>query len=390
MKRQIGRAAAILAVVLMVGLSAPPALALPKPRREQWWFGAWAIHTEIWPITTGAGITVAVIDTGVEARLADLKGVVLPGKNFFPGETDDARKDLDTERNGHGTAMAALIASQGRGTGMAGVAPGARILPLIDADTPQSQAAAIRYAADHGAKVINMSFAQAKLDGCPQVLQQAVAYAISRDVVPVAGAGNDGLINRASFSPANCAGVLAVGAVDGDKKIWRESSPGSYVMLAAPGVQVGSIGKRGRFTWNLYGTSQATALTSGAVALIRSKYPQMPGRQVVQRLIATALDVGPKGWDDRSGFGVILPHDALTKNVPATARNPVYERLDRWLASRADSPPSAPGSAKPGIPKETHKSVGSPLPVVALASGTATMVLLLVGFAVVRGRKAHQ
>ncbi|QKG21744.1 peptidase S8/S53 subtilisin kexin sedolisin [Actinomadura verrucosospora] len=98
-------------------------------------------------------------------------------------------------------------------------------------------------------------------------------------------------------------------------------------MLAAPSVSVGSIGKAGVFTPGGTGTSSATALTSGVVALMRSHFPDMPGREIVQRMLATARDVGPEGWDKKTGYGALIPYKALTANVPKTAPNPVYDNI---------------------------------------------------------------
>ncbi len=130
--RRLTRAAigATLALLMVAAVATPGLAAVPGPRREQWWFTAWAVQNKVWPITQGHGVTVAVIDTGVEARIPDLAGVVLPGTNLDGG--GDGRTDVDTDTPpGHGTGMAGLIASQGRGTGFVGVAPKAKILPTV-------------------------------------------------------------------------------------------------------------------------------------------------------------------------------------------------------------------------------------------------------------------
>nr|WP_302851463.1 S8 family serine peptidase [Actinomadura sp. WMMB 499] len=314
-----------------------PAFGLPRPRDEEWWFSAWEIEQKVWPLTRGEGVTVGLLDTGVEARLPDLQGAVLPGTGFGTTESRDGRRDVDTRLGGHGTAMAALIAGQGLGTGMVGIAPGAKVLPVARPSGGSGQLnKEIKYAVDHGAKVINMSFAM-PLAYCPIGMQEEIAYAIKRDVVVVAGAGNEGRRDNAVNAPANCPGVLTVGGVTADLELWDRSTPGDTVMLAAPAVDVGSIGKDGTFSWKTSGTSQATALTSGVVALMRARYPEMSAREVVQRLLATAKDIGPPGWDRKTGYGAIIPYLALSSDVASKAPNPVYDRFDRLHQDGGDN-----------------------------------------------------
>src|SRR5262249_30341290 len=152
----------------------------------EWWFTAWGVQSRLWPKSQGEGVTVAVLDSGVQAILPDFSGVVLPGKDMTGG--GDGRTDVDP-KYGHGTLMAALIAAQGTGTGFVGVAPGAKILPIVT-DDGGSTIAGIRYATDHGAKVISIS--QGAPSPCVDELQEAIGYAVDHDVVVVASAGNDG------------------------------------------------------------------------------------------------------------------------------------------------------------------------------------------------------
>jgi type VII secretion-associated serine protease mycosin len=318
--------------LLMVGASATPgmAAAYPKPLPQQWWFTAWDIQNKVWPLSQGNGVTVAVLDTGVEASIPDLAGVVLPGIDAGNGGSD-GRTDLDDAAvPGHGTGMASLIAAQARRTGFLGVAPQVKILPVIT-KTRSTTAPGIRYAVDHGAKVINIS--QASPMPCQPDVQEAVGYALQHDVLVVAGAGNSGDTSNESMTPANCAGVLAVGAVNGQMVPWSKSERQPYVTVAAPGVGVSSVLKDGQLHTSNGGTSGATALTSGAAALVRAKYPTMSAREVVQRLIASTRDAGPKGKDDQTGYGVVRPYHALADNVPKSAPNPVFDAYDKWAAA---------------------------------------------------------
>jgi type VII secretion-associated serine protease mycosin len=336
---------AALALSMVVATGAPGMAAVPKPLPSQWWFTAWEIPNRVWPITQGRGVTVAVLDSGVEASIPDLAGVVLPGTDARGGG-GDGRTDLDDAAvPGHGTGMASLIASQGTTTGFVGVAPQVKILPVVTKDGV-GMAPGIRFAVDHGAKVINIS--QAGPAPCPDEVQQAVGYALEHDVVVVAGAGNDGDTLNMSENPANCAGVLAVGAVDSTTKPWVKTQRQPYVAVAAPGVATTQLAKDGEVhTVQGGGTSGSSALVSGAAALVRAKNPQMPARELVQRLIATARDAGPEGRDNLTGFGVVRPYRALTDNVPANAPNPVFAAYDKWKAENAGNT-SAPKATPSG------------------------------------------
>ncbi|REF00470.1 type VII secretion-associated serine protease mycosin [Thermomonospora umbrina] len=338
----------------LVQLPSAAAVAAPEPDvRLQWWFDSWAIERLVWPLTKGRGVTVAVIDTGVNAGLPDLRNVVVPGKDFT-GSVNDARKDAHEESLGHGTAMASLIASQGTGTGFVGIAPEARILPIIS-DLGESRIGpAVRYAVDRGAKVINISKGSSVLHReCPPRLQQAIAYAAHKDVIVVASAGNTGVTANFAEYPASCPGVVGVGAADNRASPWKNTQRQGYVTIAAPGVDIAALGKDGRVWPRGEGTSQAAALASGGFALIRSRYPAMSARDVVRLVTNTAVDIGPPGRDDTSGFGVMSLRRALRRLPRANSPNPVYERLDRAVATPNPAPPAAPSPAEAAPRKDT-------------------------------------
>jgi type VII secretion-associated serine protease mycosin len=351
-----------LAVVASCVLMTPigtPAEATPGPNPEEWWFDSYAMQSIVWPLTKGAGVTVAVLDTGVNASLPEFRrGVILQGADF-QGTGTDGRRDTDTE-TGHGTGMASLIVAQGGGpTNWVGIAPEAKVLPVIvgSQGSPDVEARSIRYAVDHGAKVISMSFGTPALvypEHCPPQVLDAVAYAAKHDAVLVAAAGNSGdLANRPEY-PAGCPGVVGVGAYDHQGEPWQSTQRQDYVTVAGPGVDVGSIGKDGRLYHNGHGTSQATALVAGAVALIRSKFPNESARRIVQRITATVTDLGPPGKDDQMGYGALSLRNALRESVPTTAPNPVYERLDRVLAAKGKSPSA--GSSTPAAASKNGSS----------------------------------
>ncbi|WP_131739485.1 type VII secretion-associated serine protease mycosin [Actinomadura roseirufa] len=378
------RSVRVAAAVLAVGLAAAPvtaarAAAVPK---DEWWFESWGITTDVWPITKGAGVTVAVIDTGVNASLPDLSGAVLPGTDVATS-SDDGRQDHD-RAEGHGTAMASLIASRGTKSGFMGIAPEAKILPIYSPGvTPDMTSKAIRFAVDHGAKVVNIS--QGSTSGgmfpnhCPPKLLDAVKYAESKDVVIVASAGNEGGGANAVTYPGSCPGVLAVGAVDHQGRPWAQTQRQDYVTVAAPGAGVGGIGKSGHVYTTGEGTSQASALTAGAVALVRGKNPEMTARQVVQLITNTAKDFGEPGRDDQLGYGVVSITRALKQRVPVDAPNPVYERLDKAAVK------PAPGSGA-SSPKAKEKDSGSALPLV-IGGIVVVAVIAVAGVVLLRRRR---
>jgi hypothetical protein len=328
----------------------------PRPRAGEWWLTTWKMQPVVWPLTEGAGVTVAVVDTGVQADVPDLSGVVLPGGDatgqHANGQHANGETDLDTDGDGHGTMMAVLIAGQGRGTGMIGMAPQAKILPVVvttgssaATSDPGAIAAGITYAANHGARVIDVSqeLVSGAAPGCDPAVQAAVAYALARDAVVVAAAGDTSLIGTRPAEPASCVGVVAVGAVEPNRVLWPGNTHQPYLTVVNPGADLITSGRGGRLVTGVSGTRAASALAAGAIALIRSRYPDMPWYQVVQRVTATALTEGGHVPpvkravpNDSYGYGIFrLSHaiDATAYPVPASAPNPVYAKYRAWLAS---------------------------------------------------------
>jgi membrane-anchored mycosin MYCP len=347
-RRLLSALAACLLALCGLSLAAGPALAgavLAGPGRlapgpGEWWFAAWQVQRKVWPLSQGAGITVAEVESGVQANIPDLRGVVLPGVDLT-GVNRNGDTDIQVGEDGHGTAMAVMIAGQGRGTGTVGIAPRARILPVtVGGSGPRSvatAAAGIRYAAAHGAQVIDLPFGIGVTSParCDPVLQAAVAYALGRDVVLIASSGNTSLLTGPG-EPASCAGVLAVGGTRPDGTLWPDSAREPYVAVAAPADHMVYVGRDGRFTTNGAGTSFAAALTAGAAALIRSRYPHMPWYEVDRRLTGTATPARHQVPDD--GYGIVnLPRavNASAWPVRASAPDPVLARYRTWLATPA-------------------------------------------------------
>lgn len=326
----LSSAAAVLTLVVAAGsglvVGPAPAHAADTVRGLQWYLEPLKIP-QAQKLSRGKGVVVAVVDSGVYAAHPDLKGQVLRGKGFSADVAPDGRSDPDAEK-GHGTGMAGIIA--GRGGGVMhelGIAPDARILPVgLGADTRNADVAGgIRWAADHGADVINVSLADSVLR---RELAEAVRYALSKDAVVVAGSGNVEQGMLTVQAPANIPGVIAVAGTDRSGGPWVGSAAGPEMVLAAPGERIiapapPSVSPNGYGVND--GTSSSTAIISGVAALVRSRYPDLDAANVVNRLIRTARDEGPTGRDPQFGFGVVDPLAALTRSVPPVSANPLLE-----------------------------------------------------------------
>jgi thermitase len=306
-----------IAAVLCAALLPASAHAAGDPLRSHQW-GLDLIHADAaHPVTTGAGATVAVVDTGIDAAQPALAGRILPGYDVV--DNDSTPQD----GNGHGTHVSGIIAADANnGIGVDSVAPGASILPvrvLDDSGSGSSAAVAqgIDWATSLGADVINLSVGGTLPTsglGVPDVIGDAIQRALSKGIVVVAAAGNDGL----PFCENNSFGgkVLCVGAVD--KRSMRSffSSFGSGLSLVAPGgSDTPGTDEDVLSTWNdngyqeLAGTSQATPHVAGVAALLVSL--GVRGQAAVQRILSTATDLGPPGVDAQYGAGLVNAQAAV-------------------------------------------------------------------------------
>ncbi|WP_436970637.1 type VII secretion-associated serine protease mycosin [Micromonospora avicenniae] len=333
-----------------------------RVRNDQWHLRYLKVP-EAHHISQGEGVTVAVPDTGVDPH-PDLRRNLLNGIAVVPGGSSNGQQDP----NGHGTGMAGLIAAHGRGEtrGALGVAPRAKVLPIVDtrADgdgNADTLAQSIEYAVEKGADVISISGG----GGGSSRLIRAVRLAIASDVIIVAGVGNYPDDLRISY-PASEPGVIAVGGIDRQGKHAAMSVTGPQIDVVAPAVDIISTSRGGMYRKGT-GTSDSTAIVAGAVALIRSKYPYLPAREVVHRLTATAIDKGPPGRDDEYGYGVIDIVAALTADVPPLGfESPTPSEL-------AGGGPSTTAAAAP--PDDSSGSDGA-----ATIRGLATLgVIVAVG-----------
>jgi subtilisin family serine protease len=370
MTRTIALAAAamsLLAAGLAFAPAASPAAATPgDPYAPQYWFDQWQVP-QLWASgARGQGVTIAEIDTGVAADGPVLAGRVLRGTDFgrFGG---DGRTDRDRNPYGHGTSMASIMVGRPGQFGIRGLAPAAKLLPVAvplagttDAAADDRLPEAVRWAADHGAKIISMSLGGARTAGqaklaCAADEQAAVFHALRKGAVLFAAAGNGGADSPAE-EPSVCLGVVSVGAVDRTGTVAEFSSRQPYLTLTAPGVDVASIGPGGSpFAGD--GTSQATAIASAAAALVWSKHPRLTGAGVVARILAT-LDRHGAGHDAAYGYGTLDAFRAVTAAVPSRAPNPVYTLAAPFLR-RAAAAGSAPAPPAPEPIRRAARPPGS-------------------------------
>ncbi|MDT0471535.1 type VII secretion-associated serine protease mycosin [Streptomyces sp. DSM 41014] len=377
-----GALGALLAAALVIG---PAATAHADGIRAQQW-ALDALHTQqAWQTTKGAGITVAVLDTGVEADHPDLAGNVLTGKDMI----GFGARQGDRSWARHGTAMAGIIAGHGHGPGRAdgvlGIAPEAKILPvrviLEDGDTARGKARStrgnalaegIRWAADHGADVINLSLGDDSASAHPEPTEDAaVQYALKKGVAVVASAGNGGEKGDHVSYPAAYPGVIAATAVDRYGTRAAFSTRRWYATVSAPGVDIVIADPDHRY-YEGWGTSAASAFVSGAVALVKAAHPGLTPAQIKKLLEDTARDAPVGGRDDSRGFGLIDPAEAITAAgsiKPEDLRAASYG--DKYFGPGPDTAPSDDGTAGWAAP----------------LAGAAGGVLLVAAVVLWRGRR---
>ncbi len=359
-------------------LAAITSLAFGLPAKaDQWRDKQWHLSfleiAKAHQISQGEGITVAVIDTGVDGDHVDLKGNVLPGLDVITGGRGNGWGDTD----GHGTGMAGLIAAHGHGSnnadGALGIAPKAKILPIdiavaTDIGDGQAMANAVNEAVKRGAKIISLSV-ESEVSAF-----DAIKAAQDKGVLIIASSGNRPRHDRV-ISPASYPGVIAVGAVDRNGNIADVSVRGPALSLAAPGVDITSTSKDGNYRFGT-GTSPSAAIVSGVAALVWSKNPNLTAKQVADHLTSTATDKGAAGKDNEYGFGVINPVKALsTEPAPSTSPSDIGRKLPPGLASRQ---PGAQGD----------DSSGGISPLLLAGAGVLVLAAIVIVIYVMRRRRA--
>lgn len=374
--------AAIVTGVAMASTVATPAAA--DGIRDQQWYLSFLKAEEVHKINRGSNFTVAVVDTGVDGNHPDLKGNVLPGMDLTADTGGNGWTDID----GHGTKMAGLIAGHGHGQdngdGILGLGPDIKILPIRiftsggDRLKPGERnlvPMGIRMAASRGAKVINVSVG----GGTGTDIKDAIEYAVGRGAIVVAAAGNTAQGASHVESPARFPGVVAVSGTDESGRFSSESASGPEVVIAAPVTDIVSTQPGGRYATGT-GTSSSTALVSAAAALVWAKYPELEAKNVINRLISTADDKGPKGRDKEYGFGVVNPLKALTADVPKIDHDPLDPSASPSQPAAAPTKNSGDNPGESGLP-------GYLIPTFAILGSILILAAIIIAVAITRSRR---
>ncbi|TVZ79464.1 S8 family serine peptidase [Streptomyces sp. BK340] len=417
--RRARAAAAVVGALAATTVGLAPSAAADDVQSKQWYLGPMQAE-KMWKVSTGKGVKVAVIDSGVNANTSSLKGQVLTGevpKSVAYRSTDD--------NAGHGTTMAELIAGTGAGGGLKGLAPGAKIIPIHikledRKDDPENRkmpdsTTAIRAAADTDAKIISMSFGA---EGPDSYEQAAINYAASKGKLLIASVGNDGQKSGDTIGyPAADDYVVGVASIDASGTASKFSSHGGYVDLAAPGQNFPGWcdAKFRSYCDNMNGTSSATAITSGSAALIWSAHPDWTVNQVTRALIDTAGRSWPKNKPSTYlGYGAIRPRTVLANpnynpgppnvdplrkenggDVLAKSASGSSSSRSTSPSASASTPSQAPGKGSGGATSaagsstESSSDSSSNTLWIALGAIAAVVVIGGGGLAVVRARRTE-
>ncbi|MFF0159539.1 S8 family serine peptidase [Streptomyces sp. NPDC005263] len=394
-----------------------PDAAAYDAKSKQWYLAPMEAE-QMWKVSTGKGVKVAVIDSGVNANTPSLKGQVLTGevpKSVSYRATDDY--------TGHGTTMAELIAGTGADGGLQGLAPGAKIVPIrlalegLKGGAEEKQKMpdsvdAIKAAADTDVKIINMAFGA---EGPDPDEEAAIDYAASKGKLLIAAVGNNGKSGGPISYPAASPYVVGVSAIGKSGTVSKFSSSGGYVDLTAPGQ-----GFPGWCDANFRsycdgrdGTSGAAAIASASAALIWSAHPDWTVNQVTRSLIDTAGRDWPK--DEPStylGYGSVRPRVVLAEskynpgpaNVDPLAKENGGDLLAKSALSSSSSASSAPSASASGASQAPEKgstggtsAAGSTTEAssdsntlwIALGAAAAVIVIGGAGVAIMRARRAR-
>ncbi|WP_328661521.1 S8 family serine peptidase [Streptomyces sp. NBC_00334] len=367
--------------MLSVGLTPDAAAADVAP--QQWYLSAMKAD-ELWKVSTGKGVKVAVVDTGVDPDTASLKGQVL---------TDEVPKALAYKATddylGHGTSMAELIAGTGAGGALKGLAPDAKIVPYrvaltgLGSKSEREQApdlaAIIRAIADSDVRIINMSFGSGV--EWPKI-REAVKYAHNKGKLMFAATGNDAEKKNSIGYPAAYPYVVGVAASDESGTVGKFSEHGNYVDLAAPGLDVPTWCDESLRTYCTgEGTSMASAIASAAAALVWSAHPEWTANQV----LASLIDTAGRDWakDDPStylGYGLIRPRRVLMDkdfNPGPASTDPLAKENSTGVLDESGEPVSSSASSSPQPSKNTSGSRAEPAAAEADSSDNTTLWVVL-------------
>ncbi|MBD2762786.1 S8 family serine peptidase [Kocuria sp. cx-116] len=379
-------------------------VAVDAIREREYWLDEYGVR-DAWKESTGKGVKIAVIDTGVDATHQDLSDAVVDGTDVSGMGDGKGHRGLGSEPE-HGTLVSSLAAGRGHGednpdgpgkqSGVIGVAPEAEILPVSlwlgneepgVKDVNEQIPNAVRWAVDNGADVINMSVGSDSPEW-PQSWDSAFAYAEEKDVLVVAASGNRGSGLNQVGAPATIPGVLTVGGVNrAGQASWDSSSQGISIAVAGPSEDmVGAMPDGGYAEWS--GTSATVPLVSGTAALIKSKNPDLSVAQIANQIIRTAHDAGEKGQDPFYGYGILDVKAAVAQDVPDVDKNPLGS-MKHWMSVHRPAPATASETASsPGATETPHteqvtEEATPPVAQAPLNETGALPVVILAGFGLV-------
>ncbi|MEU9989375.1 S8 family serine peptidase [Streptomyces sp. NPDC048045] len=370
---------------------------------KQWYLDAMGAD-EMWKYSTGKGVKVAVIDTGVNPATSSLKGQVL-----LDEVPKSAKYHVTQDYVGHGTTMAEIIAGTGAGGGIKGLAPGAKIIPIrvgLDAlkdekerEKSLTSTQAIRAAADSDAKIINMSYGSPYYDSGEA---DAIKYAASKGKLLFSSIGNDADKKQKNSYPAIDPYVIGVSAVDESGTVAKFSTRSDYVDFAAAGVKIpGWCDNKFTEYCTTDGTSPASALASASAALVWSVHPNWTANQVLRTLLDTAGRSWPRDKPSTYlGYGAIRPRRVLINkdiNPGPANRDPLYAENGTdadadvtATSSRSAAPPSGRPAKDAGSTSAAAKDSGSGSNTttwVIIGAVAAVLVVGGAGFGVLRARR---
>lgn len=370
-------AAAVATTLVVAGPAAAQAAPADDPvRSAEYWLTDYGVE-KAWETTRGAGVKIAVIDTGIGRGPVAFDGAVAGGTDVSGAGSPDGRTPVGAVDKDHGSWVASLAAGRGTGpdSGMIGVAPEAQLLSVSvafgsSAPRPFSDqiADAIRWSVDNGADVINMSLTT-NVPDWPESWDDAFLYAFEHDVVIVVAAGNRGSGTTRVGAPATIPGVLTVGGVDRSGKASVEASTqGITIGVTAPSEElIGVSADSTLVSWD--GTSGAAPIVAGIAALVRAAHPELDANNVINRIIKTARPAaGAKDVPDvLYGYGLVDAAAAVTASIPSVTANPMGS-LEDWVRLYRRAPvaplpeePTAPVEVPPLPDADPATRVASPL-----------------------------
>ncbi|MGW8380904.1 S8 family serine peptidase [Streptomyces sp. ODS28] len=345
-------AAAGACTVILTGVA--PAAVAEDAQQKEWHLDAMQMD-KVWEKSTGKGVKVAVIDSGVNKSTPSLRGQVLPGKDF-----SGSAGGVNDDPSGHGTTMSEFVAGTGASGGLKGVAPGAKVIPFkvnlgdVGGDDQKDRfGEAIRAAADSDAKIISMSFGGAAPS---PAMEEGLKYAQKKGKLLFASAGNEAKKGNGSHYPAQYPEAIGVGSTNKAGSVSDYSSNGAQVDLSAPGsdlpVHCGKDQKN--YCGGDGGTSAATAITSGTAALLWSKHPDWTANQVLRVMFDTA---GRAAKDDKNvskyiGRGEVRPRINLVEGKGEPGDPAINPLTDKPAGPAAKDSKNPSGSSQSGADSE--------------------------------------